>query len=79
MAQFDAKTLRLVFEHNEPIAIRSTPKGSIPFTSISRWNPQNTSSSTPTPKPEVKEPPPLLAALPPLMTSRRVIGAKKLL
>lgn len=68
MAQFDAKTLRLVIEHNQAISIKYTPKGSSLYIDLS-LEPQKTTAplaSFPL-QPTVQEPP-LVAALPPLVT-----------
>jgi N-acetylmuramoyl-L-alanine amidase len=79
IGQFDAKTLRLVFEHNEPIAIRSTPKHNTLYIDLSLEPPKPTPPlSTPTPKPEVKEPP-LIAALPPLVSVTPRDRSKKII
>jgi N-acetylmuramoyl-L-alanine amidase len=68
IAQFDAKTLRLVFEHTEPISIKSIPKGFELYIDLSLEPPTTTPPLATAPqKIEVKEPP-LVAALPPLIT-----------
>jgi N-acetylmuramoyl-L-alanine amidase len=68
MGQFDAKTLRLVFEHNEPISIKTVPQGSSLYIDLSLDPLVSTPPLASIPaKPEIKEPP-LVAALPPLVT-----------
>jgi len=79
IAQFDAKTLRLVIEHNAPITLKSTPKGSILYIDLSLEAPKITAPLTSTPlKPEIKEPP-LVAALPPLLTVTSRDRSKKII
>lgn len=80
MAQFDSKTLRLVIEHNNPIAIKPIPKGSTLFIDLSLDAPKTTPPlATPQViKPEVQEPP-LIAALPPLVTVTPRDRSKKII
>ncbi len=80
MAQFDAKTLRLVIEHTKAIDVKATPKGKALYIDLNLEAPKTTPPlATPTPtQPSVVEPP-LVATLPPLVTvtprdrSRKVI------
>ncbi|MFZ2889911.1 N-acetylmuramoyl-L-alanine amidase family protein [Sulfuricurvum sp.] len=80
MAQFDSKTLRLVFEHNHPIAIKPITKGSILYIDLSLESPKITSPLTTVPliKAEVQEPP-LIAALPPLVAITPRDRSKKII
>lgn len=80
VAQFDSKTLRLVFEHNRPIAIKTVPKGSTLYIDLS-LEPPKTTPPLATPivvKPEVQEPP-LIAALPPLVNVTPRDRSKKII
>lgn len=79
MGQFDAKTLRLVFEHNEAIYLKTTPKGSSLYIDLA-LEPLKTTPPLATlpPKPEIKEPP-LVAALPPLVTVTPRDRSKKII
>ncbi len=68
MAQFDAKTLRLVIEHTQAISIKYAPKGSSVYIDLSLEPPKATAPlATFSTQPIVQEPP-LVAALPPLVT-----------
>lgn len=80
MAQFDSKTLRLVIEHNNPIAIKPIPKGASLFVDLSLDAPKTTPPlATPqVVKPEIQEPP-LIAALPPLVTVTPRDRSKKII
>lgn len=79
IAQFDAKTLRLVIEHNAPISLKSTPKGATLYIDLSLEPPKTTPPLASVPlKPEIKEPP-LIAALPPLLTVTPRDRSKKII
>lgn len=80
MAQFDSKTLRLVIEHNNPIAIKPIVKGSTLFIDLSLEAPKTTAplAVPQVIKPEVQEPP-LIAALPPLVTITPRDRSKKII
>ncbi len=80
MAQFDSKTLRLVIEHNNPIAIKPIVKGSSLLIDLSLDAPKITPPlATPqVVKPEIQEPP-LIAALPPLVTVTPRDRSKKII
>jgi N-acetylmuramoyl-L-alanine amidase len=79
MAQFDAKTLRLVVEHNQPITVKPTPKGSALYLDLSLEPPKTTPPLATSPmKPEMQEPP-LIAALPPLITVTPRDRSKKII
>lgn len=67
MAQFDAKTLRLVIEHSQAISVRYAPKGSSLYIDLSLEPPKATAPLASMPQPAAQEPP-LVAALPPLVT-----------
>ncbi len=69
IAQYNAKTLRMVLEHDHPISIKTTPKASSLYIDLSLEPPKTTAplASTPVTKPEIQVPP-LIAALPPLIT-----------
>lgn len=69
IAQYNAKTLRIVIEHDHAIAIKTTSKGSALYIDLSLEPPKITAplASTPVSKPEIQEAP-LVAALPPLVT-----------
>lgn len=69
MAQYNAKTLRLVIEHDQAVSIKTTPKGSALYIDLSLEPPKPTAplATAPMSKPEIQEPP-LVAALPPLVT-----------
>lgn len=80
MAQFDSKTLRLVIEHNQAISIKPIARGTSLYIDLS----VETLKATPplaTPavvKPEVQEPP-LVAALPPLISVTPRDRSKKII
>lgn len=80
MAQFDSKTLRLVVEHNQAISIKPIARGTALYIDLS----VETLKATPplaTPvvvKPEVQEPP-LVAALPPLISVTPRDRSKKII
>lgn len=79
MAQFDAKTLRLVIEHNQPVAIKPTPKGSTLYIDLSLEPPKTTPPlASSVVKVEVQEPP-LVAALPPLVSVTPRDRSKKII
>ncbi len=79
MAQYDAKTLRLVIEHNHAISIKTTPKGTTLYIDLSLEPPKTTPPlATPT-KAEVVQEPPLVAALPPLITVTPRDRSKKII
>jgi len=69
MAQFDSKTLRLVIEHNQAVSIKPNIMGKTLYIDLSLAPPKTTAPlATPViVKPEVQEPP-LVAALPPLVS-----------
>lgn len=69
IAQYNAKTLRLVIEHDQAISIKPMPRASSLYIDLSLEPPKTTPplASTPIVKPEVQQPP-LIAALPPLVT-----------
>jgi N-acetylmuramoyl-L-alanine amidase len=80
MAQFDAKTLRLVIEHNHPIAIKAIPKGTTIFIDLSLEAPVITPPlATPPPAEPVVQAPPLVAALPPLVNVTPRDRSKKII
>ena len=68
MAQFDAKTLRLVIEHNHAISIKPVPRGSAVYIDLSLEPPKITSPLATVPVKPVVQEPPLIAALPPLIS-----------
>lgn len=69
IAQYDAKTLRLVFEHNRPIAIKPAAKGNSVYIDLNLEPPKTTPPLATAPvQPAVVQEPPLIAALPPLVT-----------
>lgn len=68
MAQFDAKTLRLVIEHNHPISIKPLPRGSAVYIDLSLEPPKITPPLATVPVKPVVQEPPLVAALPPLIS-----------
>lgn len=78
IAQFDPKTLRLVIEHNQAISIKPTSKGSTVYIDLSLEPPKITPPLAALPKPEVEEPP-LIAALPPLITVTPRDRSKKII
>lgn len=68
IAQFDAKTLRLVIEHDHAIAIKPVVRDKSVYVDLSLEAPQTTAPlATPVVAPKIEEPP-LIAALPPLLT-----------
>ncbi len=78
IAQFDAKTLRLVIEHNKPIDVKPSVDGNSVYIDL------NLEPPTPTPPlPTVAVPqpvePPLVAALPPLVTVTPKDRSKKVI
>lgn len=80
MAQFDSQTLRLVIEHNNPIAVKPMVKGTSLFIDLSLEPPKTTPplATLPVVKQEVQEPP-LIAALPPLITVTPRDRSKKII
>lgn len=70
MAQFDTKTLRLVIEHTQAISIKYTSRGSSLYIDLSLEPPKATPplATAPVAVPVVVQEPPLLAALPPLVS-----------
>lgn len=80
MAQYNAKTLRLVIEHDHPISIKTTPKASSLYIDLSVEPPKITAplASTPMTKPEVQEPL-LISALPPLVNVTPRDRSKKII
>lgn len=69
IAQYDAKTLRLVFEHNRPVAIKPIARGSSIYIDLNLEPPKATPPLATAPvQPVVVQEPPLIAALPPLIT-----------
>ncbi|MFH0710869.1 MAG: N-acetylmuramoyl-L-alanine amidase [Pseudomonadota bacterium] len=68
LAQYDSKTLRIVIEHNEAIAIKPTMKGQSVYIDLSL--PVTTKGVTPATlvvqPPIIQEPPALIGTLPPL-------------
>lgn len=78
MAQFDAKTVRLVFEHSSAIAIKPSARGSTVYVDLSLEPPKTTPPLAATPKAETPEPP-LIAALPPLITVTPRDRSKKII
>lgn len=67
MSQFNAKTLRLVFEHNRPISVKPSVRGNGVYIDLNLEPPKPTPPlATPQHEPVVQEPP-LVAALPPLV------------
>ncbi|MDD2950402.1 MAG: N-acetylmuramoyl-L-alanine amidase, partial [Sulfuricurvum sp.] len=79
-AQFNSKTIRLVIEHNQAISIKATPQGSTLYIDLSLEPPKITPplATLPVSKPEVQEPP-LIAALPPLVTVTPRDRSKKII
>lgn len=70
LAQYNAKTLRLVIEHDQAISIKPIPRASSLYIDLSLEPPKTTPPLASTPivkQPEIQQPP-LIAALPPLVT-----------
>lgn len=69
LAQYDAKTLRLVIEHNQAIAIKPVTSGISVYIDLSLQPASKTVPPVPTPiiQPPVVLAPPVIAALPPLV------------
>jgi N-acetylmuramoyl-L-alanine amidase len=80
MAQFNSKTIRLVIEHNQAISIKTTPQGSTLYIDLSLEPPKITPPLATLfgSKPEVQVPP-LIAALPPLVTVTPRDRSKKII
>jgi len=80
MAQFDSKTLRLVIEHTHAISIKPIPRGNSLYIDLSLDAPKTTPPlATPVVvKPEIQEPP-LVAALPPLVSVTPRDRSKKII
>ena len=80
MAQYNAKTLRLVIEHDHAISIKTTPRASSLYIDLSLEPPKITAplASIPVAKPEVQAPP-LIAALPPLLSVTPRDRSKKII
>lgn len=80
MAQFDSKTLRLVIEHNQAISIKPIARGTSLYIDLSVETPKATPPlATPVVvKPEIQEPP-LVAALPPLISITPRDRSKKII
>lgn len=76
IAQYNAKTLRLVFEHDHAIAIKTTPKDSSLYIDLSLEPPKTTA---PLPSAPTIQVPPLVAALPPLITVTPRDRSKKII
>jgi len=74
MAQFNAKTLRLVIEHTQAISVKYTPKGSALYIDLSLEPPKAAAPTEP-----VAQVAPLLAALPPLVTVTPHDRSKKII
>ncbi|DAB38772.1 MAG TPA: N-acetylmuramoyl-L-alanine amidase [Sulfuricurvum kujiense] len=79
MAQFDAKTLRVVIEHNQPISIKTTPKGSTLYIDLSLEPPKTTPPLATAPVKEEVQEPLQLSALPPLVTVTPRDRSKKII
>lgn len=80
IAQFNAKTLRIVVEHNKAIAIKPVAQGKILYIDLN-LEPVQTATpplATPAVEPKVQEPP-LVAALPPLVTVTPKDRSKKVI
>lgn len=67
-AQFDSKTLRLVFEHNRPLSIKPSVKGKSLFIDLNLEAPKTTAPLATAPVEPSVQAQPLIAALPPLVT-----------
>lgn len=80
IAQYNAKILRLVIEHDHAVSIKTTPKGSALYIDLSLEPPKITAplATAPVTKPEIQEPP-LVAALPPLVTITPRDRSKKII
>ncbi len=76
IAQYNAKTLRLVIEHDHAIAIKTTPKDSALYIDLSLEPPKTTAPLAAAP---VIQEPPLVAALPPLITVTPRDRSKKII
>lgn len=78
IAQYNAKTLRLVIENDHAISIKMAPQASSLYIDLSLEPPKTTAplASTPVAKPEE---PPLIAALPPLVTVTPRDRSKKII
>lgn len=68
MAQFNSKTVRLVIEHTNAIAVKTTAKGSSLYIDLSVEPPKPSAPLASVPAEPTVQEPPLLAALPPLVT-----------
>jgi len=70
LAQYDAKTLRIVIEHTDAITIKPIVKGKSVYIDLSLQPASEEISSPPAPiiQPPVVQRPPLIAALPPLVS-----------
>jgi N-acetylmuramoyl-L-alanine amidase len=79
MAQFDAKTLRVVIEHNQPISIKSTPQGSTLYIDLSLEPPKTSSPLATAPVKEEVQEPLQLSALPPLVSVTPRDRSKKII
>ncbi|MBN2870945.1 MAG: N-acetylmuramoyl-L-alanine amidase, partial [Campylobacterales bacterium] len=80
IAQFDSKTLRLVIEHKKAIAVKPTAQGKAVYIDLNLESTQTTTPplATPAGEPKVQEPP-LVAALPPLVTVTPKDRSKKVI
>ena len=78
ISQFNAKTARLVFEHNHAIAVKPTAKGTSVYIDLNLEAPKPTAPLATVPQPVVQEAP-LIAALPPLVTVTPKDRSKKVI
>lgn len=80
IAQFDAKTLRLVVEHNRAITVNPIAQGKAVYIDLNLETTQTITPPLATPAVEPKIPePPLVAALPPLITVTPKDRSKKVI
>lgn len=81
MAQYDAKTLRIVFEHSQPLSIKSIVKNNTLYIDLAMDAPTKMTpplATLPVTKAEPIEPP-LIAALPPLVSVTPRDRSKKII
>lgn len=80
IAQYDVKTLRLVIEHNKALAVKPVAQGKAVYIDLNLESTQTTTPPLATPliEPKIQEPP-LVAALPPLVTVTPKDRSKKVI
>lgn len=79
ISQYNAKTARLVFEHNHAITVKPVVKGKTVYIDLNVEIPKPTPPLAVAPQEPVVQEPPLVAALPPLITVTPKDRSKKVI